>query len=413
MKDANPYPHQLAEHFFRHSYGRLVAILVNYFGLSAVQLAEDIVQDTLMEAMEKWSIRTIPDDPEAWLMDVAKKKTINVLKRKQLYRDKIVPSFQETPLADLQLNSPLEADSTLKMIFTCCHPALPKESQIALALKTLCGLSVPEIASALLTQAATINKRLYRAKQKFRDQTILYEIPRAEELKERLDAVFATLYLLFNEGYYSSHHEKTIRIELCYEAIRLLRQVITRFEQARKAKALMALMFLNIARFESRTDAEGALVILSKQDRGLWDHSLIATGMEYLEQAISGSTPSIYHLQAGIAAEHCLATTFESTNWESITQQYAIMEKLDDSPLVKLNHNLAKFYAGRRKEALQTLLTLSNNPVLQRNVQYYATVGVFFLELHERAKAVPYFETALKLSTSDKEKDLIRKKMLP
>jgi len=411
LKENATNTNQLAEHFFRHSYAKLVAILVNYFGLPEVEIAEDIVQDTLVEAMENWSIRSIPDHPEAWLMDVAKKKTINLLKRNQLYQNKVIPSLERTNLDSLEFSEKVEKNSTLKMIFTCCHPALPDESQIALALKSLCGLSIPEIASALLAQPATINKRLYRAKQKFRDHSIPFEIPTGKELGERLDNVFATLYLLFNEGYYSSHNPKMIRIDLCYEAIRLLKQVLENFKQAAEAKALLALMLLNIARFESRMDQQGVLIILEKQDRSLWDRGLIAQGIEYLKQSIAGKKVTKFQLQAGIAAEHCIAASFETTNWTSISRQYAILEQLDDNALVKLNLNIARFYAGEQKKALQQLLAQGTNPTLQKSVHYHSTLAVFYLELKLKAKAIPYLETALALSTSTKEKELIRKKM--
>lgn len=411
MKENSTNTNQLAEHFFRHSYAKLVAILVNYFGLPEVEIAEDIVQDTLVEAMEKWSIRSIPDHPEAWLMDVAKKKAINLLKRKQLYHNKVLPTLERTNFDSLEFSEEVEKNSTLKMIFTCCHPALPDESQIALALKSLCGLSIPEIANALLAQPTTINKRLYRAKQKFRDRSIPFEIPIGKELAKRLDNVFTTLYLLFNEGYYSSHNPKTIRIDLCYEAIRLLKQVLVNFKQSAEAKALLALMLLNIARFESRMDQQGALIILEKQDRSLWDRGLIAQGIDYLQQSISGTEVTKFQLQAGIAAEHCIASSLETTNWASIAQQYAILEQLDKGPLVKLNGSIARFYAGERMEALAQLLAQSGNPTLQKSVHYHSTLAVFYSELELKAKALPYFERALTLSTSSKEKELIRKKM--
>ncbi|MEO0333913.1 MAG: sigma-70 family RNA polymerase sigma factor, partial [Bacteroidota bacterium] len=259
---------QLAEHFFRHNYAKMVAVLVRYFGLDQVEIAEDIVQDTLIEAMEKWSVSDIPQNPGGWLMDVAKKKTINRLKRDQLFHSKIIPSL---PLSSS--DPEVETDSTLRMIFACCHPSLPDESQVALALKTLCELSVTEIAHALLTNEATVNKRLYRVKQKFRNGNISFEIPIDIELSDRLDNVFTTLYLLFNEGYYSLHAEKMIRTNLCFEATRLLKEVITAFPDSSKAKALLALMLLNIARFESRTDNNSMPVVLAEQNRAAWDQS--------------------------------------------------------------------------------------------------------------------------------------------
>ena len=400
--------HQLAEHFFRHQYAKMVAILVRYFGLKEVEIAEDIAQDTLVEAMEKWSTQSIPDNPGGWLMDVAKKKTITFLKRSQTFEHKVLPNLD---LETLFENETLERDSTLRMIFTCCHPDLSPASQISLALKTLCGLSVSEIAHALLTSESTINKRLYRAKQKFREGTIDFEIPKGEGLKTRFDSVFTTLYLLFNEGYYSSHHEKVIRMDLCFEAIRLTKEVLNQQPGLAKAKALLALMLLTVSRFESRLDEQGAIVILAEQNRALWDPALIAEGMNYLSQSIAQKEVSTYHLLAGIAAEHCLAKDFTSTNWESIYHQYELLEKLQTHSFYALNKAIAQFYGINREEALLSLLQLKNEPSLQSNVQYQTALGIFYSEMGQLSNALPHFQKALALSKSDKEKALIRQRM--
>lgn len=400
---------KLTEHFFRHNYARMVAILVRYFGLKEVEIAEDIVQDTLVEAMEKWSVLSIPDNPEGWLMDIAKKKAINFLKRNQNFQSKIAPHLKGNSLSNI--DSSTEKDSTLRMIFTCCHPSFPIESQISLALKTLCGLSVSEIANALLTNESTINKRLYRAKQKFRDGTIAYQIPEDGDLKKRLDGVFSTLYLLFNEGYYSSHNEKIIRMDLCFESIRLLKELVDSFPNSHKAKALLALMFFSVARFESRIDENEAIIILEEQNRALWSKELIAQGLNYLHQATDSKEVSVCHLQAGIAAEHCLADSFESTNWESVYLQYRMLEKLNTSVVITFNKIIAKFYGINPKEALADLLALKNEPELQNNIHYFTSIGVFYTELGQKEKAVPFFENALRLSKTSAEKVLIKRKM--
>ena len=383
-----------------------MAVLVRYFGLDQVEIAEDIVQDTLVEAMEKWSLGNIPQNPGGWLMDVAKKKTINRLKRDQLFQSRVIPN-----LSQASFSPEVETDSTLRMIFACCHPSLPDESQVALALKTLCGLSITEIAHALLTNEATINKRLYRAKQKFRSGSIPFDIPTDGELPNRLDNVFTTLYLLFNEGYYSLHAEKMIRIDLCFEAIRLLKEVVVAFPSSSKAKALLALMLLNIARFESRIDSNRTLVVLAEQNRAAWDQSLVAEGIDYLYQSMEENQLSQYHLQAGIVAEHCLAKDFRSTNWASIYRQYTLLEMLDDSMTLQLNKAIARFYANEKEEALAGLLSLKSNPFMNENALYYITLAVFCSELGQKEQAAHFFETALKYSKSDTEKELIRKKM--
>lgn len=400
--------HELSEHFFRHNYVKNVAILTNYFGLSEIEIAEDIVQDTLVEAVEKWSVQLIPDNPEGWIMDVAKKKMINFLKRNQNFKTKIAPNIT----ASLQQKDTfIENDSTLKMIFTCCHPILPTESQIALALKSLCGLSVGEIANALLSTESTINKRLYRAKQKFRDGSIQFEVPSDNDLAERLESVFTTLYLLFNEGYYSTHSKKLIRMDLCFEAIRLVKDIIEYFPNSNKAKALLSLMLLSVARFESRTDQNGAIIILAEQDRTLWDKNLITQGIDYLHKSSSGKEISSYHLQAGIAAEHCLAKDFLSTNWTSIYKQFSLLEKIKPTPITLLNKAISKFYGLNKEEALADLLALKTNQDLQNNLHYFTALGIFHIETDQREKAIPYFETALQLSYSPQEQSFIKSLM--
>ncbi|MEM9833900.1 MAG: sigma-70 family RNA polymerase sigma factor [Bacteroidota bacterium] len=401
-----PDAKQLTEHFFRHNYAKMVAVLVRYFGLDQVEIAEDIVQDTLLEAMEKWSVGEVPHNPGGWLMDVAKKKTINRLKRDQLFQSKVAPNL----LPD-SFNAEVETDSTLRMIFACCHPLLPNESQVALALKTLCGLNIAEIAHALLTNEATVNKRLYRAKQKFRNGSIQFEIPYNAKLHERLENVFTTLYLLFNEGYYSRHSEKMIRMDLCFEAIRLLKEIIIAFPGFAEAKALLALMLLNVARFESRMDHHSSLIVLAEQDRDTWDQSLIAEGVDYLYQSMSGNQLGQYHLQAGIIAEHCLAQDFRSTNWVSIYQQYSLLIKMNDSTLLRMNQAIARFYTGEQREALTDLLSLQNEPEVRENALYHTALAVFQAELGQHEPVTHHFMLALSYSTSKSEQQLIRKKM--
>lgn len=400
-------PDKLTEHFFRHNYAKMVAILVHYFGLKEVEIAEDIMQDTLIEAMEKWSFGSLPENPEGWMMDVAKKKVINLLRRQQIYQKKVLPNLTTNSVFEMENVS--QSESTLKMIFACCNPDLSPDAQISLALKTLCGLSVGEIADALLTSEATINKRLYRAKQKFRDGSIVFQIPADLNLTDRLDSVLSTLYLLFNEGYYSTHHKKTIRVDLCFEAIRLLKEVIAFYPDLARAKALLALMYLSVARFESRIDEKGVLILLSDQDRSRWDKELIAKGIDYLQQSTKSEELSVYHLQAGIAAEHCLAGDFLSTNWQSIYRQYLILEKMNKNVMVTFNRIIAKFFGINAPEALIDLLALENESELQKNVHYYAAIGVFYKKLGRKDKGLPYFSKALTLANSAEQTQIERR----
>ncbi|MCE7995570.1 MAG: sigma-70 family RNA polymerase sigma factor [Roseivirga sp.] len=396
---------KLTEHFFRHNYARTVAILVKYFGLKQVEIAEDIVQDTLVEAMEKWSIHSIPDNPEGWIMDVAKKKTINLLKRQTNFQSKIIPNLNQSKFE----NEAEIADSTLQMIFACCHPDLPSESQIALALKTLCGLSIPEIARALMSSEENINKRLYRAKRKFRDGTITLESTKLMN-HNRLNNTLQVLYLLFNEGYFSAHHSCKIRLELCYEAIRLL-TFIDEASPSGKVNGLLAMMYLSVARFESRISPLGELILLEEQDRSMWDMELMAKGMRYLSESIRTKEVNSYQIQAGIIAEYCLAEDFRSTNWESICLQYELLETLEQHPILTLNKAISMFHAGQQREALELIDQLHHDPFLSKNAQLALAHAVLLRASGEGAKADCMFQTALTLATTDNEKELIMKRM--
>lgn len=413
MKTINRDTQQLTEHFFRHSYGKIVAVLVRYFGLQEVALAEDIVQDTLIEAMTRWGHGTLPDNPEAWLMEVAKRKLITVLKRKQLYREKILPGIQskDAKTAEFVFDQQLIEDSTLRMIFSCCHPEIPRHAQIALVLKSLCGLNVAEVAEALLTNEASIHKRLYRAKQQFRNGNITFEIPQEHLLAERLDTVFVCLYLLFNEGYYARHHESPIRADLCFEAIRLQKLVVAAFPLNKKAKALLALMLLSFARFQSRQDNDGVLVIFEDQDRSKWDKEIIAEGMMHLTKSIEAVTVSAYHLLAGIAAEHCMATNFEATNWKSIYNQYTLLEKLEPSILVKLNKAIARYFCQEKTEAIKDLIFLKQEPGFKETTLYCWTLAKLHENLGDKDIALGFYKSALAISNSERERKAISLKI--
>lgn len=403
MKPPIEESRELTEHFFRHSYTKIIAVLVSHFGLEQISLVEDVVQDTLVSAMEQWSVKGIPENPGGWLMQVAKRKAINTLQRKRTYEKSVLPAWSTLNNSDIEEIN----DSTLKMMFTCCHPDLPPESQVSLALKTLCGLSVDEIANALLTTRSNINKRLYRAKQKFRTGSISFTIPESDDLKERLSNVCTTLFLLFNEGYYSLHHEDAIRMDLCYEAIRLIKQIEQNFPDYKKAKGLLALMLFNIARFESRLDDEGGLLILAEQDRSRWDQKLIAEGLECLHQSLDVRSADKYQLMAGIAAEHCLATDFQSTNWKSILQQYQILQKLDDNLLIRFNGLIAQFYAGQKEKALSELTALANHSFFEKNPLFFLTLAVLHHDLKDRVGSKAFFLKAVDLSQTNTERLLI------
>ncbi|MEN1784314.1 MAG: sigma-70 family RNA polymerase sigma factor [Bacteroidota bacterium] len=402
-------PNQLADHFFRHHHAKMVAILVRYFGLEAVVIAEDIVQDTLVAAMEQWSAKGIPHNPEGWLMAVAKNRTISYLKRQQHFKTKVQPAIALSSL--FETTGIHHQDSTLRMLFCCCHPQLPLASQMALALKNLCGLSVSEIAHALKTTTANINKRLFRSKQLFRQGTIVFEIPENAQLHQRTASVLFLLYLLFNEGYYASQQDHPIRMELCLEAVRLMRDFQNKYPNHLEANALLALMLLHVSRFNARLDNQGALVILADQDRTLWDQDLIAEGMHFLGAAMGPENPGPYHWLAGIAAEHCLAKDWASTPWQSIYQQYSLLEQRWPNVFVSFNKAVAKYFGIDRLGGLADLLALQQAPQLQKNVHFYCALGVCHAKLGQYKTAIPYYQKALKLSQSKAEKTLIQQKI--
>ena len=405
---------QLVAHLFRHEAGRIVSVLTRIFGLNQIELAEDIVQDTLMEALHVWSTKDIPTNPPAWLMQVAKRKTINHLKRQrvdQQYRISILTSGPDLEqLDEIFLDHEIK-DSQLRMIFTCCHPANPIASQIALTLKTLCGFSVRELAHALLTTDANINKRLLRAKQAFRNQQIQYEIPSGEALIPRLDAVLLTLYLLFNEGYHSSHHQQLIREDLCAEAIRLGLLLTAQLQYPPKACALLALMYFQAARFDARLDQTGAIILLEEQNRELWDKELIQLGTWYLSKSASGEVLSEYHLEAGIAAEHCLAESYEQTNWQRISDQYEILSHIKPSPIIELNRAITLSKIQGPELALDILHKLKDGGKLNQYYLLPASIGELYIQMGDLARARDYLLDARTLAQSPFEKALLDRKI--
>ncbi|MEN0047773.1 MAG: DUF6596 domain-containing protein, partial [Bacteroidota bacterium] len=335
-----------------------------------------------------------------------------LLKRNQILQQKVLPQLASEQMLSPEINfeeEQLLTDSSLKMIFACCHPNLPTESQVALALKSLCGFSVPEVANALLTNEATINKRLYRAKKKFRDGSILFQLPEDKILHLRLNSVFTTIYLLFNEGYYSSRNEQLIRGKLCFEAIRLQKMIVEAYPKSAKGQALLALLYLQFARIESRMSSEEGIIILEAQNRSVWDKELIAMGARCLSASIQTDEVHAYQLQAGIALEHCLASSFEETNWQSIENQYKILYQLEANPIVALNQIIAQFYNGKRAIALESLLQLEQNRLLYHNPLYHTTLGKFYAALDEKTLAFEAYEMGLEFSKSPLEQKRIQK----
>src|SRR6266704_1203137 len=293
---------QLVEHLFRRESGKMVATLTGIFGIEHWNLAEDVVQEALARALQTWPYRGVPENPAAWIMRASRNLALDVVRREKVFRAKEaeITRLMERDGSAAEAAIFLEheiADDRLRMMFVCCHPVIPPEAQVALALKTLCGFSVPEISHAFLTTEAAIAKRLTRAKQKIQEAQIPFEIPTSDELTRRLDSVLHSLYLLFNEGYKASSGENLVREELCDEAIRLT-HLLAQHGAGNQAKthALLALMLLNVARIPTREDNQGNLLRLNEQNRTQWDQSMIARGMFHLTRSADGDEISEYHL---------------------------------------------------------------------------------------------------------------------
>lgn len=411
----------LVDHLFRLEAGRMVAILTRLFGIHNLELAEDVLQDTLHQALKDWSLGSVPENPSGWLMVVAKRKAINAIKRERFIRsfatdmDALLKSEWTAAYTMDQVFLEDEIkDSQLRMIFTCCHPALPMEGQIALTLKTLCGFSISEIAAALLTTESTINKRLYRAKEKIRNEQIQFTVPSGLSLVTRLDAVLLVIYLLFNEGYNSSGDNPVIRQDLCLEAMRLAMLLTEKgvTNDYPPIYALLALLCLHSARFEARIDTNNSLVVLEEQDRNLWNKELITEGLRFLDRSAGGNAVTAYHLEAAIAAEHCLAPSFGETNWARIYDYYITLERLKPSSVIKLNLAIVTGKRDGPWAAIGLLHELEKHRALDGYYLLYASLGEFYQQAGKNAEARTYFGRARELTKSAAIREVLDKKML-
>jgi RNA polymerase sigma factor (sigma-70 family) len=408
---------QLVENLFRHESGRMLAALLRILGLHNFDLAEDVVQDTLVRALETWRFR-VPANPGAWLMLTARNGALDVVRRERSAR-RFAPELSHLldsewtlvgTLDELFLDSEIR-DDQLRMMFSCCHPRLAPEVQVALILKILCGFGTDEIARAFLTEPATVEKRIGRGKQALRESGTLYEIRSDPAILDRLDAVLATLYLLFNEGYHGSHPELPIRSELCAEAMRLLAMLLEhRTAAAPRAVALLALMCFHAARLQARLDDAGSLILLEAQERGRWDVELIRRGVELLERAAEGDRVSEFHLEAAIAAKHCLAPRYEETDWRGIVGLYDLLMGVKPTPIVALNRAIA---VGQLEGPAAGLAALQAIP--QAGLEGYPFFAAALGEMHRRAgrgdQAAEHYRTALAQARSPAEAAVFRQRL--
>jgi RNA polymerase sigma factor (sigma-70 family) len=407
----------VVEHLFRHEAGKMVATLTRIFGIEHLTLAEDVVQEALARALQTWPFYGVPKNPSAWIMRASRNLALDVVRRRKVFQNK---QAEISRLIDSDGFAPDEAifseeqisDDRLRLIFVCCHPAIPAEAQVALALKTLCGFSVTEISRAFLTTDAAIAKRLTRAKQKIRQARIPFEIPAGKELAQRLDGVLQSLYLLFNEGYKASGGENLVRAELCEEAIRLGELLVQHpAGNQPKAHALLALVLLNSARIPTRLDSEGNLLRLKEQDRTRWDKSMIARGMFHFAQSAAGDELSEYHLQAAIAACHCAAKDYDSTNWQQILSLYDRLIEFDQSPVVALNRAVALANIRGPKAGLQAVRSIRGLNKLSSYYLLYAVQGEFEMRSGNLQVATEQFRKSFELAETKSERAFLLKRL--
>lgn len=413
---------QLVEHFFRHESARLVAVLARVFGLSRLELVEDTVQAALVEALQVWKTKGIPDNPAGWVHRVAKNKAIDVIRREK--RERNVNEQVAIGLAlatnSSSANTDWErlfdeseiSDSMLKMIFACCSPMLDRQSQIALCLKILCGFSVREIASAFLIEVETAKKRVQRAKQTLQQSKVKLELPSSEAITERLASVHEVLYLMFNEGYSSTTGTESIREDVCEEAARLCHLLCQKPTTCNAStQALLALMLCHAARFGSRTEPDGGIVCLKEQDRSSWDHKLISVAETWLARSAKLGEMSTFHLEAGIAMQHCKASDYDDTNWEIIVRLYDRLIEILPTPIYVLNRAIAKAELGDVKAALSDLLDLVDDKRLKKYAYLHCALAYVFEMEQSQDDAKQHWELAFGLATSEHERNFIQKQL--
>jgi RNA polymerase sigma factor (sigma-70 family) len=401
---------ELIPHLFRTEFRKITAVLCKLFGIEHIEVAEDIASETFLSALETWTYKGIPGSPTAWLYKVAKNKAKNHLTRDIIFNSKVTteikysaPSRQEI---EIDLSEKNITDSQLQMLFAICHPSISTEAQIGLALRILCGFGIDEIANAFLTNKETINKRLFRAKEKLRVEKVQIEFPGEAEIATRLETVLTTLYLLFNEGYYSETQDNVLREDLCLEAMRLTYLLIEN-EQTNQptVNALLSLMCFHASRFAARKNEKGEMILYEDQDEKLWNDELITKGIYFLNMSSTGNRISKYHIEAGIAYWHTIKADTQE-KWESILQLYNRLLQLEYSPIAALNRTYALAKANEKAEAIIEAEKLN----LNNNHYYFTLLGELYTGI-DNNKARQHFKQALSLAKTHTDKQTIQKKI--
>jgi RNA polymerase sigma-70 factor (ECF subfamily) len=409
---------ELGDHFFRREYGRLVAVLTHVFGVHNLALVEDVVQDAFCRALQVWPFQGAPANPSAWLMTTAKRRAIDVLRRERTART-YAPEYGRllesewtlVPLVSQRLEQAPIEDDLLRMMFSCCHPRLKEEAQVALILHILCGFGIDEVAAAFLDTIAATRKRITRAKQVLASSKRLFDLT-DEDFAARLSAVQRALYLLFNEGYHGASAESVVRRELCDEARYLVTWLVEHPRTATPAtRALAALMCLHAARLPGRLDPDGHLRALADQDRSQWDRSLIASGERLLDSSVRGEEVSEYHLEAGIAMVHAAAARAEETDWAAIVGLYDALFTVRPSPVVALNRAIALAQHAGAERGLEAMGEIPDRERLAAYPFYFAALGEMELQCGRRERAHDHFTSALKVARSPQERHFFEKRL--
>lgn len=407
------------DHVFRHEYGKLVSALTKTFGPANLALAEDVVQETLLKALELWKLKGVPENPSAWLFTVARNKALDVIRRErrhQAFAEQLAPLLKSEYTAACTLQDFVSekniTDDQLRMMFVCCHPSISEEAQVALILKTLCGFSVAEIASAFLSQEETITKRLFRTREKLREEKVSFEMPEETALEKRLENVLTAIYLLFNEGYHATHNASLIRDDLVEEALRL-GQLLALHPRTRTSStlALLALMCFQSARLYGRIDSLGTFIPLKDQDRSQWNQELIQKGIVFLKEASQGTVLTAYHLEAAIAYEHCIANRYASTNWENIDHLYDKLISIRSSALILFQQAIVKAERFGAETGLQHIARLEENSSLAANHFFFTAKGNWLHKLNRIDEALACYQKAFSLAHTPSERSFLQSKM--
>jgi len=401
------------EAVYHSDWGLIVATLI---GITRdFDLAEEAAQEAFTAAVDQWPVSGIPEFPRAWIIQTARHKAIDRIRRRAMFKEKLESYVADGFVREVEepdYDTEEIPDDRLRLIFTCCHPALAPEAQVALTLRTLCGLETDEIARAFLVPVATMAQRLVRAKRKIRDAGIPYSVPQTNDMADRLDAVLTVIYLVFNEGYAATRGGPLVRTDLCAEAIRLGRLVrtLTAPQTPSEATALLALMLLHDARREARLDEAGDLVVLEEQDRSRWDRRQIAEALPLVQEALAGG-PGPFALQAAISALHCRARRAEDTDWPQIVRLYDVLERLQPSPVVALNRAVAVAMASGPAAALEIVNRLAAASDLDGYHLLHAARADLLRRMGSWAEAAESYRRALELVTNDSERRFLERRL--